>query len=152
MKVDRRIIRTAKDIENLIWQKLIEEFFKAKSSKEIERLFNLFTTDQERETMARRMATISLIRKDVSYKEISRKLWVSPLTISAIKKSILGNGKYKSYHRSKKENIRKPKSGHFKIEASSFLDDWFNHIAFMFDNMPQKNGPRWKFLNKRRVL
>src|SRR3989344_3609453 len=110
-----KLIRTPKNLEKLIWDELLREFNKAKSLKEIDRLFDILTTAQERETIARRLATLSLIRKGLSYKEISRRLWVSPITISRIKKSIISN--------------------------------WFDHIAFLIENAPQKNGPRWRFLN-----
>ena len=69
-----KLIRTSKNLEKLIWDELLREFNKAKSLKEIDRLFDILTTAQERETIARRLATLSLIRKGLSYKEISRKL------------------------------------------------------------------------------
>ena len=143
-----KIIRTSKNLEKLIWDELLQEFNKAKSLKAIDRLFNILTTAQERETIARRLATFSLIRKGLSYKEISRRLWISPLTISTIKKSILNNNGYKSYYWSKIGNLKELKLNRRPLPVSrSAFDGWLDHIAFLIENAPQKSGPRWKYLN-----
>jgi uncharacterized protein YerC len=148
----KKIIRTSQDVEKLIWQKLLEEFSATKSPKEAEQLLNILMTAQERETIARRLGVISLIKKGFSYKRISEKLWVSPVTISTIKKSILGNSGYKSYHWIKKDNSKKSKfNNDSKGAAESALAAWFNHIAFMLENAPRKSGPRWKFRNYGRI-
>lgn len=144
----KKLIRTPRDLEKLIWDELLKEFNKTESLKEMERLFNILTSVQEREIISRRLAVISLIKKGDSYKEISRKLWVSPLTISTIKKSMFNNDGYKSYHWMKKENTKEVTPNIYsedKIESA--LNQIMNHIVFMIENRPRKNGPRWRFAN-----
>ena len=147
-----KIVRTPKNLEELIWEGLLQEFNRTKSLKEIDRLFDILTTAQERETIARRLAVFSLIRKGLSYKEISKKLWVSPLTISTIKKSIINNSGYKSYHWLKRSKAKKLKLDRRPMPVlNSVFDDLFDHAALFIENAPRKSGPRWKFLNYRKI-
>lgn len=149
----RKLIRTAKDLEKLIWDKVLEEFSKAKSTKEIDGLLNNLLTSQERENIARRLAVFSLIRKGQSYRKISEKLWVSPVTISVIKKTIFGNRGYHSrseFDRDRK--IQKVISGNDSTEPESMLSELLDYIEFVIATIPQKNGLRWRFLTTNRTM
>lgn len=83
--------------ENACWRKI------AGSKK----LLQLFTTSHEKHNVVVRVLAIDGINSGKSYSQIGRALWLSPQTISSIKKSI-DEKAYRSYsERSKKE--RKPK-------------------------------------------
>lgn len=139
-------------MEKLIWDKILGEFSKAKSLKEIELLFNNLFTVQEREIVSRRLAVLSLIKQGLSYRAISQKLWVAPATISTIKKSVLRNRGYKSRNEFNQEKaIQKAVSGG-KIETNSIFSEWLDDIAFFIATLPEKSGPRWRFLNMNRTM
>ncbi|MBI2024967.1 MAG: hypothetical protein HYT03_02700 [Candidatus Harrisonbacteria bacterium] len=140
-------IRTSKGLKDIIWEKILEEFSKAKSTRELGGLFNALLTDQERESVARRLAALSLVKKGHSYKSIGEKLWISPVTISTVKKTILANQEYKSRYALNRD--RKTKILHSEVKnqkSESIFSEWLDHLAFILENPPQISGPRWNFL------
>ncbi len=149
--------RTRRHTESLgkeIWGAIIESFREADSREKVEELFNNLLTDYEKDDLARRLAILSLVRQGGTYSEISKKLWVSPSTISSIKKSLISKNGYKS-----RQDLERIKRGD-KIAGinsqvqlqSSWLDEWFNHLEFLIATHPQMNGPRWRFLNTNQTL
>lgn len=150
--MNRKTIRTAKDVEKLIWDKILGEFFQVKSLKEIELLFNNLFTSQERETVSRRLAVLSLIKQGLSYRAISQKLWVAPATISTIKKSVLASRGYKSRNEFNQEKDTKKAVSGEKIETNSIFSEWLDDIAFFIATLPEKSGPRWRFLTMNRTM
>ena len=86
-----------KEWENACWNEIL------KSKKIIKTL----TTSYERHNLVMRVAVITGINLGKKYKQIAEELWLSPQTISGIKKTLKENG-YKSYReRSKKERKKK---------------------------------------------
>ncbi len=83
--------------ENACWRKILE-------SKE---LLSLLITSHERRDLVRRVAAMNMLVSGKSYREIGNELWVSPQTISVIKKAMNENG-YRSYlERSHKERKKR---------------------------------------------
>jgi len=83
--------------ERACWRKILK-------SKE---LLSLFITSHERRDLITRAATMDAIISGKSYREIGKELWVSPQTISIIKKAI-NEKAYRSYlERSRKERKKK---------------------------------------------
>lgn len=83
--------------ENFSWQKIL-------SSKE---LLELLITSSERHDLVMRAAALNRLIAGKNYKQIGDELWLSPQTISSIKK-ILREKSYQSYsERSKKERKKK---------------------------------------------
>jgi len=96
-----------KDWERACWRKVI-------TSK---RLLNVFTTSSERHDMIMRIATMNAIRSGKSYKQIGKELWLSPQTISSIKKTINENG-YQSYsERSKSAGKKRRYTAKFALST-----------------------------------
>lgn len=86
-----------KEWEAAAWRKVV-------GSKE---LMELLTTSHERHELVMRVAVIEGINRGKSYRQISKEFWVSPQTISGIKKAIQEK-RYKSYlERSKVERKKK---------------------------------------------
>ncbi len=142
----KKITRTSKNLGEIIWESVLEKFANAKTKKEIESFFGILMTSQERESVARRLAVLSLIDKGLHYREIGEKLWVSPVTISTIKKSILSRD-YKSHHQLRKEkSVLKNNNIENKLVEESAFSQWLDHISFLIENSPQISGPRWRFL------
>ncbi len=83
--------------EHACWQKILK-------SKE---LLSLLTTSHERRDLVMRAAAMDGILSGKSYREIGKELWVSPQTVSIIKKAI-NEKAYRSYlERSHKERKKK---------------------------------------------
>ena len=81
-----------------LWAELILKIQQAESEKEINFLLERLFSEDEKSMVLKRLAVIALIRSGKSYREISEILWLSPNTISTIKKNLFGNNKnYKSY-------------------------------------------------------
>ena len=90
--------RSRKEWEEGCWQKILGS----------RRALELIITPHERHDLVMRVAALNFLETGKSYRQIGRELWLSPQTISGIKKSSKEGG-YRSYsERSKKE--RKPKN------------------------------------------
>ena len=86
-----------KEWEAAAWRKILK-------SKE---LLDLLITSHERQDLVRRVAAMESLSHGKSYKEIGDELWLSPQTISGIKKALKEKG-YRSYlERSKTERKKK---------------------------------------------
>lgn len=89
--------------EKACWHKII------KSGEPL----GLLATPAERRNLVLRAATLELINSGKKYREIAEELWLSPQTISSIKKAIFENG-YRSYReRGKTERKKKVYSRDF---------------------------------------
>lgn len=84
--------------ENACWEKIL-------SNKD---LLKIIITPSERHYLVMRATTLDRLQSGKSYRQIGQELWLSPQTISCIKKSIKESNYISYSERSKKE--RKPKS------------------------------------------
>lgn len=83
---------------NELWDQLASKLAKTTSEKETKRILNHLISDYEKNVILKRLAVLTLVKSGLSYKKISETLWLSPNTISTIKKNTLGNGSgYRSY-------------------------------------------------------
>ncbi len=86
-----------KEWEIACWQKLLDSTD----------LIDLLTTPHERRDFVMRAAALNMIMSGKSYREIGRELWLSPQTISGLKKA-LEEKIYRSYlERSKTERKKR---------------------------------------------
>ena len=139
-----------KEWENYLWK----EFLRIANNKKLELFLNNLLTNQEKRNIIRRLATMSLFKKGMNYRQIGEILWLSPNTISSIKKSIK-DGEYKSYFeisKNKNNNKTDKASKHFlQFSFSDMADgmaDIINIMDEIFDRLPNASGKgRWKFLN-----
>ncbi|MFH1346966.1 MAG: Trp family transcriptional regulator [Spirochaetota bacterium] len=135
-------ISNKKDWEIRIWAEFLKNAEMTKSAKQIVGLFDKLLSKSEKKSMAKRIAAISMIRAGKSYKEISRILWISPKTISALKKSVAGEGEYKSsyYYSEKNEKEKRDK---IKPSRGRTIFDYWADMPW-----PTKTGKgRWKYLD-----
>ncbi len=88
-----------KEWEKSSWEKLIKQ----------PKILQSLITEYERRILVLRGAVITRLNSGKSYREISKELWLSPQTISSIKKSI-NKKDYKSYRALEKAE-QKPKHG-----------------------------------------
>lgn len=74
-------------------------------------ILTLFITARERHYLVMRAAVADRLREGKSYKKIGDELWLSPQTVSGIKKALQENG-YRSYReRGKTERKKKSPNG-----------------------------------------
>ncbi len=88
---------------------LIKEFAKINSASKIEKMLGMLLTVHEKKQMIKRASAISLLRQGGSYSEIGKSLWLSPTTISAIRKSIRTQTGYISRYTRNKKHEKKQK-------------------------------------------
>jgi len=130
-----------KQWEDYAWLRFVKNAEKAASEKQLAEFLDYLVSESEKRIIVKRITTLSLIKAGKSYKEIGRILWISPKTISALKKSVIWHNGYKSsYYYSKKSGEEKRK----KIKSlppRTIFDYWLNMP------LPKKTGRgRWKFL------
>ncbi|MEK7654595.1 MAG: Trp family transcriptional regulator [Patescibacteria group bacterium] len=99
---DRLVGRLADEWSERLWESILGGVARSQSRKEIKFFLESILSDSERKLLLRRLAILALLRSGKSYKEIGRILWVSPQTVSTIKKNFLDKkGQYKSYRKSR---------------------------------------------------
>ncbi|KKU83794.1 MAG: hypothetical protein UY12_C0030G0002 [Parcubacteria group bacterium GW2011_GWA2_47_8b] len=90
--------RSANKWSEQLWGKLLDGILKLNNGREAKRIFEKLVSEDEKKMIIKRLAAITLIRAGKSYREIGKILWLSPNTVSTIKKNIFGNhAHYKSY-------------------------------------------------------
>ncbi len=130
-----------KDWEDFIWEEFAQTLLGLNSKKQITGLLNSVISKKEKNFIIKRLIAIQLINQGKSYSEISRILWISPNTISSIKKCLNNQTVYQS-KKIKGENIKNKRTKRFDESAEEILRYW---KKFPF---PAKIGKgRWKFLN-----
>lgn len=102
--------KSRKDWEEYIWSQLTKGLAEADSTQKIKEFLNMLLTAHEKKQMIKRASAVSLLKQGKSYREIGELLWLSPVTISAIRKSMRAQKEYvSSYARNKKpEKKQKP--------------------------------------------
>lgn len=131
-----------KALEKYLWLRFLASAEKSKSPKSFRSILEILLTSAEKKDVAKRLAALTLLKEGKSYKEISRILWISPATISALKKSLMEQSGYRSgryYSEKSNKGKRKKMKG---LPPLTILDYWLNLP------WPKKTGRgRWKFLN-----
>lgn len=141
--------------KDYLWKELIKKFSELKSENQLEIFLNKLLTKKEKDILIKRLMIMVLIQKGKSYKEISEMLWLSPNTVSAIKKG-LKNFEYKSYFeilKDKKNNKiidKKYKNQEKLLSAESFWELLEALGKFTDDSgiIPPIGKHRWKYLNR----
>jgi len=76
-----------KEREIKAWKEIIKRLARLTSVYDIENFLATLITTHEREQIVKRATAVPLLRQGKSYREIGKLLWLSPATISAIKKA-----------------------------------------------------------------
>lgn len=135
--------KSRKEWEKFIWGKFLESVKKTDSNKQLGKLLDSVLSENEKRLIIKRIAAISLIRQGKTYKEIGEILWLSPSTISSIKKSLKSGLFYQSRRDiDRKKKNQKRDSKEKAIPPLTIFDYWLN-----FPLPPMTGRGRWKFLN-----
>jgi uncharacterized protein YerC len=86
---------TRQQWEAATWEILTERLVKVTNLAELKEILQFLLSPHERHTLTYRALAASRIQSHISYSEIGQELWLSPQTISALKKSLI-EGEYKS--------------------------------------------------------
>lgn len=134
--------KSRKEWEDFIWLKFLERAEKTKSNKQLKNFLDGLLSVNEKKLIIKRLTALAMIKAGKTYKEIEEVLWISPSTISALKKSVEKRSGYQS-NRYYVEKSANEKRKHIKgLPARTIFDYWLN---FPF---PSKTGKgRWKFLD-----
>lgn len=133
--------RDAQKWMNELWDQLASKLAKTNSEKEVKDILGRLVSDYEKTVILKRLGALTLVKSGLSYKKISEILWLSPNTISTIKKNALGNnGGYKSYRLFYGGPIV---SGEIKFKKSkTFWDGVFDGVDLwdLLTNPPRPTG------------
>ncbi len=124
--------RTADDWAEKLWDRLLEKISQSKSKNEIKKVLENILSFNEKKILLRRLAILALVRSGKSYQEIEEALWVSPQTISVIKKGYASqSGQYQS-DRSMRKNKGSGSSKNSKDNTKDYaIEDFIlNFIGF----------------------
>jgi len=95
---EKRRGRVADAWAETLWDKLADRLARIRAKDDIKSILENLISEDEKKTALRRLAILALIREGKSYREIGKILWVSPQTISTVRKNVIGKYKhYKSY-------------------------------------------------------
>ncbi len=86
--------KSRREWEDFIWDKVVDGLVEAGSKSKVNETLNKLIGEYEKKLILRRLTAILLIKDGLSYSQIGEILWVSPSTISAIKKSLSGKSGY----------------------------------------------------------
>ncbi len=110
--------------EEKIWQNFLENIESSGYKHKTAEFLDDILSPNEKKIIAKRLAALSLIESGKSYKEIGKILWISPSTISALRKTILEAKKYRSsryYSAMSRSDKGKKIPG---LPPSTILDYW----------------------------
>lgn len=107
-KIDE--FKSRREWEEYAWKQIAADLFKSKSELEMEALLDTFFASDEKKRAIKRAATISLLKQGAKYRDIEKLLWVSPSTVSAIKKSLREKVGYVSNYERQNKKKKPPKS------------------------------------------
>lgn len=135
--------KSREEWEEYLWKEFLENIEKASSKIKIADFLNNLLSDDEKKDLVRRWTTIILLKQKMTYREIGEILWISPSTISAIKKNIKNdNLSYQSQH-SFNKNKKALKAKNMKGSPSKTIFDYWADYPWL----PPRGKGRWKFLN-----
>lgn len=85
-------------VENL-WEELLNKITSSNSKDKVRKLLEGLLSESEIKMISRRLGVIAFAKMGKSYREISETFWLSPNTISTIRKNIIDGKIYKSYRK-----------------------------------------------------
>lgn len=98
--------KSRKEWEDFLWDKLLVELSESKTKEKIEETLKKIIGNHERRLLLRRLTAMLLLQEGLNYREIGEILWLSPNTISTIKKNTTGE---RQHYRSRRKFPSRPK-------------------------------------------
>jgi len=132
--------KSRKEWEEFVWKNFVARIRETKTNEQLEKFLGNVISAREKRFIINRIATISFLKEGKNYREIGELLWVSPVTISAIKRSLFNHQEYVNNQATKK---KKQKTKERDKDLIELLEDWL----WTFPPPPTYVGKgRWRFL------
>ena len=137
--------KSRKEWEEFIWQKFTERLKNTKTSEQLKEILESVLGSREKNFMIKRLIAIALISQNKTYREIGEIIWLSPNTISSVKKNLFRKSIYSGY---KKSDIKFYKNNKKKISKKEWADAALD-LLNLFDRipLPPMGKGRWRFLD-----
>ncbi|MBI4993602.1 hypothetical protein HZC33_01410 [Candidatus Wolfebacteria bacterium] len=137
--------KSRKEWEEFIWHKFLEGLKDAKTTGQLKEILESVLDGREKNFMIKRLIVIASISQNKTYREISELLWLSPNTISSIKKSLFKKTIYSGY---KKSNAKFNKNNK-EVSKKKWGDVAFDLLeSFSRIPLPPFIGKnRWRYLD-----
>lgn len=120
--------KSRREWEKYTWSQLTKLLAKANSADKIRESLNMLLTAHEKKQVLNRASAISLLRQGKSYREIGELLWLSPETISAIRKSLQSQKGYVSRYARNKKSEKRQKSLTKKELEQLLFTQWVDSL------------------------
>ncbi len=134
--------KSRKEWSDAVWHKLLKDIKNPSLSVALDSLLGAY----EKQIIVNRLAALSLIKDGKTYKQIGEELWLSPTTISSLKKT-LANNFSKEYQSQRAIKNKRNKQNAVRIQRETVeWSPFWNRVDFYLENFPRKNGPRWKWV------
>jgi len=126
--------------QDFLWGRFLEKFSGIKSKNQQRTAIDMLFSNYEKQLIIKRLAALILLREGRGSKEISDLLWLSWSTISALKKTFLASGVYKSQRSFK--TTKKQNNLSNKLKEHSWLDNLFGDVDLweIIKNPPRPRG------------
>lgn len=149
-KIDSSRFHSRKEWEEFLWRELLRQISRIKSTENLDGFLQCFISKHERNIMLKRLTALMMLKEGKSYREIGRLLWISPSTLSALRRSALLNpANYVTRREREKSKQRMPKKRHENIfgeikngYTDSILANFLEAVLEGKSNM----RARWKML------
>lgn len=141
--------KSRKDWEESIWQRIVKELVGLESENKAKQLLEGLISDYERQLIIRRLTATLLLREGLNYREIGEILWVSPSTISSIKKNL--TRKLKFIPRKRAVSPYRVEEIDSSAKGPNELDNFIANLENLLEDILKgKADPkyRWRFLRK----
>ena len=155
--------KSRREWESFLWIAFVEQLVSAKSKTSLRNKLEKVLSEAEKQIILKRITAVMLIREGKSYKEIGELLWISPSTISSIKKNFWTNSAgYKSRRQIEKMEgrpVKKTRGSYINYALLNKKSDKEPPISGIWDLIKylDKNWPpsaysnakeRWRFLSE----
>ena len=126
--------KIAEEWQETLWNNLLEKLVKLESKNELQKVLEGLLAEDEKKMILRRLAAAVLIREGVSYRKIGEMLWISPATISSIKKNMLLKN---NSHRSHRiiYGMKKDRDSFSSQSKASFADNAIDIVAYLAEGL-----------------
>ncbi|MEK7640472.1 MAG: Trp family transcriptional regulator [Patescibacteria group bacterium] len=135
--------------EEFLWGGIVEKLLRSNSAAEIKKMLGLMISPKEREFILKRITVPLLLADGLTYSQISELLWLSPTTISTIKKNLRDpKGLYlssrKFLHQKRKYSGR---AEYFETKQEKFWSSLWKDISELrLGGAYTDASQRWNFL------
>jgi uncharacterized protein YerC len=126
--------KSTEEWQEVLWSGVLDGLSRIKSKEELKEVVESLLTEDEKKMILRRLAAAALIRQGKPYREIGEILWISPATISAIKKGLISKTSHHKSHKliyQKKDRpstFNNPQKESFSERVASFITQLMDDV------------------------